>query len=56
MEDDLRDSLTHANREREELLERLAYFQGKTKSQQDDIRWEKPRLIDIYKQSEIDFI
>ncbi|WAR30992.1 CCD18-like protein [Mya arenaria] len=26
-EDSLRDSLTHANREREELLERLAYFQ-----------------------------
>lgn len=37
-EDHLRDGLSHANREREELIERLSYFQGKVKSQQEDIR------------------
>ena len=37
-EDRLRDSLSHANREREELIERLSYFQNKVKSQQEDIR------------------
>ena len=37
-EDHLRDSLSHANREREELIDRLSYFQNKVKSQQEDIR------------------
>ncbi|XP_052220166.1 coiled-coil domain-containing protein 18-like isoform X2 [Dreissena polymorpha] len=37
-EDDLRDSLTHANREREELLDRVQYYQSKVKSQQEEIR------------------
>ena len=37
-EDYLRDSLTHANREREELIDRLSWFQSKVKSQQVEIR------------------
>lgn len=38
-EDRLRDSLSHANREREELLERLSYFQNKVKHQQEEVRY-----------------
>jgi hypothetical protein len=37
-EDYLRDSLSHGNREREELLEKLSILQSKMKNQQADIR------------------
>ena len=37
-EDDLRDSLSTANREREELIERLSWFQNKVKGQQEEVR------------------
>ena len=37
-EDDLRDSLSIANREREELIERLSWYQNKVKGQQEEVR------------------
>lgn len=38
-EDYLRDSLSHGNREREELLEKLSLLQSKVRNQHDDIRY-----------------
>ena len=37
-EDHLRDSLSTANREREELIERLSWYQNKVKGQQEEVR------------------